>query len=171
LARVLVIVILVAVWAVVLVPPLVRARTERSGDSIGDFKYRLGVLGRTNGSPHRAPAATAPARSVAGFRAAAVPAGRQALRPDGPGPRSAAERRRTILQWLGGVNAVSGLLFAATGASLFLAMLVLALFALGAYLALWAYVRSLQAEQSAKVRYLPSRRSTPELALRRTASS
>ena len=41
-----VLVILAACWAVVLVPPMLRARTERSTDPITDFNFRLGVLGR-----------------------------------------------------------------------------------------------------------------------------
>jgi len=44
-----VLVILAALWAVVLLPPLLRSRAERVNDSIGDFNYRLDVLGRTNG--------------------------------------------------------------------------------------------------------------------------
>jgi len=48
-----VLVILAALWAVVLVPPLLRSRTERTNDSIGDFNFRLDALGRTNGALHR----------------------------------------------------------------------------------------------------------------------
>ena len=39
-----------------------------------------------------------------------------------------------------------------------------------AYLALWAWSRSVQAERADKVRYMPELR-TPELVLRRSASS
>ena len=42
--------ILAVLWAVVLLPPLLRSRSQRSADSIGDFNYKLDVLGRTNGS-------------------------------------------------------------------------------------------------------------------------
>ena len=47
-----VLVILAALWAVVLLPPLLRSRTERTNDSIGDFNFRLDALGRTNGALH-----------------------------------------------------------------------------------------------------------------------
>ena len=52
-----VLLILAAMWAAVLLPPILRARTvQRSGDTIGDFRYRLGVLGNRTG---RRQAATA----------------------------------------------------------------------------------------------------------------
>ena len=41
--------ILAVLWAVVLVPPLLRSRGQRSADSIVDFNYKLDVLGKTNG--------------------------------------------------------------------------------------------------------------------------
>ena len=44
-----VLIILAALWAVVLVPPLLRSRSQRTADSIVDFNYKLDVLGRTNG--------------------------------------------------------------------------------------------------------------------------
>ena len=58
-------------WAVVLLPPMLLSRAERANDSIGDFNYRLDVLGRTNGalrvqipqdpnSPHPPPPAVPP---------------------------------------------------------------------------------------------------------------
>ena len=50
----LVLVILAALWAVVLVAAACcESRTERSNDSIGDFNYRLDVLGHTNGTVTR----------------------------------------------------------------------------------------------------------------------
>lgn len=46
--------VLAVAWIVVLVPPVLRARSDsRSrGDSIGDFQNRLGVLSRTHSSLH-----------------------------------------------------------------------------------------------------------------------
>ncbi|HWH35859.1 MAG TPA: hypothetical protein VNT56_11140, partial [Acidimicrobiales bacterium] len=41
-----VLVILAMVWAVFLLPQLVRARAERSTDSIGAFRHQLSVLER-----------------------------------------------------------------------------------------------------------------------------
>ena len=45
-----VLLVLAVLWAVVLLPPMLRSRAERANDSIGDFNYRLDVLGRTNGA-------------------------------------------------------------------------------------------------------------------------
>ena len=45
-----VLIILAVLWAVVLLPPLLRSRSQRTADSIVDFNYKLDVLGRTNGS-------------------------------------------------------------------------------------------------------------------------
>lgn len=46
----LILLILAALWAAVLVPPVVRSRLEgRNSDSITDFSYRLGVLSQTGG--------------------------------------------------------------------------------------------------------------------------
>src|SRR5262245_63472955 len=75
---------LAALWAVVLVPPLLRSRmtNTRSADSIGEFNYKLGVLSRTGGgSLHSQPLGRPAPR-----RAAPRPATRMRFGP------SAAER-------------------------------------------------------------------------------
>ena len=79
-----VLIILAVLWAVVLVPPLLRSRSQRSADSIVDFNYKLDVLGRTNGNRRPAPPADAP-----------TPRPRPARRvpPDAPVPRAGAARR------------------------------------------------------------------------------
>jgi hypothetical protein len=43
-----VLLILAVVWAVFLVPQVLRARAARSGDSVGAFSQQLSILGRTN---------------------------------------------------------------------------------------------------------------------------
>src|SRR5262249_56924719 len=43
-----VLIILAVLWGVVLVPPLLRSRSQRNADSIVDFNYKLDVLGQTN---------------------------------------------------------------------------------------------------------------------------
>ena len=151
----LVLLILALLWAVVLLPPLLRARTERAGDSIGDFNYRLGVLGRTNGT----------------LQATSSLSQGPVVNPYAPRPRvSAAKRRRDVLSGLVLTSALTFLAAYVTGAPALWAVHVLADVLLVAFLALWAWVRSLQQEQAHKVRYLhPSR--GPELALRRTAST
>ena len=50
-----VLIILAVLWAVVLVPPLLRSRSQRSADSIVDFNYTLDLLGRTNGNLEGSP--------------------------------------------------------------------------------------------------------------------
>jgi len=49
-----VLLILAVVWAVFLVPQVLRARAARTGDSVGAFAQQLSILGRTSpaGSPH-----------------------------------------------------------------------------------------------------------------------
>jgi hypothetical protein len=143
-----VLVILAACWAVVLVPPLLRARTERSTDPITDFNFRLGVLGRTNGSLSltRSPQ----------IRASAT--------------QRAAKRRRDVLQILFAAVGVTLLVAYVTGGPAVWALQLLADLALGTFLGLWAWVRAVGTERAMKVHELPRRRA-PEFALRRAASS
>jgi hypothetical protein len=139
-------VILAALWAVVLLPPVLRSRSERTNDSIGDFNYRLDALGRTNG----------------------------ALRPGvvhrvTPAQRATKRRRdvvRVLLVAVGG----SGLVALGTNASIAWAAFAISAMAFAGFCALWAWARSIQAERAIKVRSLPHHH-TPELALRRAASS
>lgn len=156
-----VLLILAVLWAVVLVPPVLRAkRTERTGDSIGDFSYRLDVLSRTNGAGPRVR-----------HRAPVVTSGRSAPRPFAPLPASqrAAKRRRDVLTVLVAGAAITFLAAHSLRIAAFWSLQLLFDVALVAYLGLWAWVRSAQAERSAKLRYLPP--PAPEFALRRTGSS
>jgi hypothetical protein len=142
-----VLVILAALWAVVLLPPMLRSRAERANDSIGDFNYRLDVLGRTNG-----------ARRAPGSKPRAM-----------PGQRSAKRRRdvlRTFLIEVGGL----GLLAMATDIAAVWALFVLSTLALVAFCALWAWTRSVQVDRVVKVRSMPRERA-PDWVLHRAASS
>jgi hypothetical protein len=142
-----VLIILAALWAVVLLPPLLRSRAERANDSIGDFNYRLDVLGRTNGQlrvPGAQPRVT-------------------------PGQR-AAKRRRDVLRALLAIVGGLALVAAATHIMIAWALFFMAALALGAFCGLWAWARSVQMDRATKVRTL-HQRPTPELALRRAASS
>jgi hypothetical protein len=49
-----VLLILAVVWAIFLVPQVLKARAARGGDSVGAFAQQLSILGRTSpaGSPH-----------------------------------------------------------------------------------------------------------------------
>ena len=143
---VLVFLILAALWAAVLVPPLLRARTVGSNDSIGDFNHRLDLLGRTNG----------------------------ALRPEAmrvPTAARASKRRRDVARVLLLTAIVTGLLAVATNLPLAWALNVLADLALVAFFGLLVWVRSVQNERAVKVRNMPVRRQPADLELRRVASS
>jgi len=142
-----VLVILAALWAVVLLPPLLRSRAERANDSIGDFNYRLDVLGRTNG-----------ALRVAGAKPRVSPGQR------------AAKRRRDVLRALLAVVGGLGLLAMATHSPIVLALFVVSALAFGAFCALWAWARSLQMERAVKVRSM-QQQPAPDWMLRRAASS
>jgi len=142
-----VLVILAALWAVVLLPPLLRSRAERANDSIGDFNYRLDVLGRTNGQLR-------------------VPGAQPRV---SPGQR-AAKRRRDVLRALLAVVGGFALIAMATHLMIAWAVFFLSAIALAAFCGLWAWARSIQMDRAMKVHTLHQRRQ-PELALRRAASS
>jgi hypothetical protein len=136
------------IWAAVLGIPVLRSRGQASGDSISDFNYRLDVLSKTNGNGPSAPRA--------GVRAS-VP--------------SATARRRRAVAVLSGAVLVTALLALGTGAPAAWALNLVADLAFGAFLVLWAWSRSLAAEQTMKVREIPTRAQSPDFALRRAASS
>jgi hypothetical protein len=149
-----VLVILAALWAVVLLPPLLRSRTERrTSDSIGDFNFRLDALGRTNGGAPTGPGARP--------------------RPLPMAPRfDAAKRRRDVTRVLVIAVGVTGLLALATNSSMLWGLNVVADLALVAFFGLWAWARSIEHDRALKVRNMPVRGRHPsELALRRAASS
>jgi hypothetical protein len=142
-----VLVILAALWAVVLLPPMLRSRAERANDSIGDFNYRLDVLGRTNGALYAAGA-----------------------RPRVSSRQRAAKRRRDVLRTLLATVGGLGLVAIATQATLAWTLFVVSALAFAAFCALWAWSRSIQLERAVKVRSM-RRETKPDWALRRAASS
>jgi len=168
--------LLVAAWVAVLAPPLLRSRgnplkslgTPRSGDSIGDFNYRLGVLGRANGTGDGPPPRTTgplpllSAPSLPYFGAS----------PQLDAAQLSAKRRRDVFTVLGGAAGITFMLAVVSGSSAVWKLQIIADLLLGAYGALYVWYRRAAAERLAEVRYLPRAASTsPELALRRTASS
>jgi hypothetical protein len=134
------------IWAIVLGIPVLRSRGQASGDSISDFNYRLDVLSRTNGNS------------------------RPVRRPSTRIPSAAARRRRAMVA-LSGAVLLTALLALSTGAPMAFALNVVADAAFGGFLALWAWARSVSAEQSQKVREMPPREPARDFALRRVASS
>lgn len=165
-------IVLAAIWAAFLLPPIFRARAEnRPSGSISDFRRQLRVLART--SPRRAHVsplyAPRPAPSPMSMTARPVPAVARAARN-----RQSVKRRRDVLV---------GLLVAMAG-SLVLGFLppLRALWAVHvvvdvlfvAYVALLVYLRNLAAEREMKVRFLPTAAAVataePALLYRRSAN-
>jgi hypothetical protein len=148
---ILVLVILAVLWAVVLVPPLLRSRSEaRRSDSVGDFNYRLGVLSKTGGHMRTAPRAP-----------------RQDPYASAPRGMSRSQRRRRDVLL---VLTFIAVLTAGTGSSMLWAVQLFADALLVVYVLAIIRMRSLATDRRAKVAYLPNR-ARPELMLRRTGSS
>jgi hypothetical protein len=169
-----VLIILAALWAVVLVPPLLRSRSQRTADSIVDFNYKLDVLGKTNGNLGLPQTVPAPAPTV--LSRDPLPGNAPAMvRPPlvVPGPSAterSAKRRRDLVRGFSLAIIVTLLLATATRSPAAWALQMVVDLLAGIYALLWAYLRSAQAERAEKVRYMPELR-VPELALRRSASS
>jgi hypothetical protein len=151
-----VLLILAVVWAVFLVPQVVRARAEKTpADSIGAFRNQLSVLQRaTPGSP----ALARPAYGYVGGRGQISP--RELVR----------RRRQNILVGLLGAMSVTLLLGLLVPKVLVLHAALDVLFV--AYCALLVRARNLAAERHHKVRYLPGPVMTgePQLLLRQSGS-
>ena len=162
-----VLLILAVVWAVFLVPQVVRARTEsRPSDSIGAFQRQLSVLERTTPggvTPLRSyrsvsPVSSTPSAALGGGVAFALPT-RSEVR----------KRRRDILLGLLAAMAGSLVLGLVPGLRVMLGLhLVLDLLFAG-YVALLIRARNLAAEREMKVRYLAGG-PEPALLLRRAAN-
>jgi hypothetical protein len=138
-----VIFILGLIWAAVLIPPILKAKSQRPrSDSVGDFRHRLSMLGQTNGFPRSRHDAVSPSHP------AFAPA---AHRP----PQSAAQKRRQdVLLIMLGVCA--GTLFLAV-LSRMTGLFVIHLLAdavLGGYVYLLLQYKHRVHEQRAKVRFL-----------------
>ncbi|MDQ6798658.1 MAG: hypothetical protein M3011_11695 [Actinomycetota bacterium] len=178
-------VVLALIWVAVLVPPVIRARSEgRPADSISAFRRQLTVLRRAHPTAGRslvpdrprahayAPGAGAPVTSLAARRSMATaraggarPVARQALVAAGlPTSRARTLRRRrdvfVVLLATVAITLVMSLLLGLRGL-LFLNLVADVL--LGAYVALLIRQRSAKAEQDMKVRFLPGAQADPGL--------
>lgn len=188
-----VLIILAVLWAVVLVPPLLRSRSQRSADSIVDFNYTLDLLGRTNGNVegpaadlngpnHAVRAAETPTAPHPAFRhGSALPSTAQIRTTPLPVAPSlgfstttavqrSAKRRRDVLRVLSASIVVTLVVALVAHVAAVWALQVLVDLSMGVYLSLWAWARGIQADRIDKVRYMPELR-VPELALRRSVSS
>jgi len=129
--------LLAVVWAIVLVPPYLRHRSDaRPGSSVNSFQQGLDVLGRT-----------APSGSLGPVRPSGpgVPVGRAALR----------RRRGEVLVALAAFAGFTLLLAVAFGGLLVLAHMA-ADVALAGYLYLLVQIRRAADDHAHKVRYLPA---------------
>jgi Flp pilus assembly protein TadB len=159
-----VLLILALVWAVFLVPQLIRARAEANpADSIGAFRKQLAVLERTG------------PRAVGALPAPAAATSRGS--PDGASPRPGRglvrKRRRQILVGLLAAMSVSLVLGLMPGLLPLLLVHVLLDVLCGVYVAQLIRVRNLALEREIKVRYLPSTERSehePTLLLSRSAN-
>jgi hypothetical protein len=170
---VVVLIVLAAVWAAFLLPPILRARSEhRPSGSISDFRRQLHVLART--SP-----GAAGATRVTPIRPGVAP---RSSRPLGAAPagaplrlgrsRQSVKRRRDV--FVGLLVAMAGSLVLGVLPplrALWAVHVVLDLLFAG-YVAALVYLRNLAAEREMKVRFLPPPVRAPEPALlyRRSAN-
>jgi hypothetical protein len=142
-----VLLILAVVWAVFLVPQVVRARAEKTpADSIGAFRNQLSVLERT----------TPPigGRRTPTMGAMGLPRASSYQRSVARATREQVRRRRlAIMVRLLGAMAVTLVLSLVIGPMLYVHIFVDLLFV--AYCGLLARARTLATERDVKVRYLP----------------
>jgi hypothetical protein len=169
-------------WGAFFLWPVLSGRSSgRRADSIGDFSYRLGVIGKTGGHSRRRrsaqqhqqpaiavsmPPAIPPARPLGGAGSPGV------TRLVHPSTMSRSQRRRRDVLLLLGVAVLSSLLLAiVAGNPLFWAVQLFTDLLLGAYLVLLVRMKQTASERQAKVHYLPSPTPAPTLVLRRSSAS
>ena len=165
-----VLLILAVIWAVVLVPPMLRARSEaRPADSIGNFRHQLSVLRRTG------PAVVPPAHALrlSGFAAAAPPPTYRMARSYSPEAARRARtmrRRRDVLFTLVAAMALTLLLGLLPPFRAVLWLHVACDLAFAAYVGMLIKMRNQAAEREMKLRFLPTAQPDNVLLLRRSAN-
>ena len=165
-----VLLILAVVWAMVLVPPALRARAEgRPADSISHFRRQLSTLQRTEPRWGRSGSAMAGRQSPV---AVAAPPARHARSPMRATPQSSAQkRRRDILVGLLAAMVISLVLGAVPSLRVLWIVHVLADVLFVGYVALLVRMRNAVAEREMKLRFLPGAGPQVEpLLLRRSAN-
>lgn len=172
-----VLLILAIVWAVVLVPPWLRNRSEsRPADSISSFRRQLSVLERA--TPGGAASSVTPIRRPMPAPPPAPPIGPAYARPArtrAPRPmtsrRMARKRRRDIFSGLLVLMATTLLLSFLPGFQVLRTVHVVLDVLFVAYVALLVRAQRLAVEREMKVHYLPgSMAAEPALLLRRSAN-
>lgn len=164
-----VLLILALIWAVVLVPPMLRARSEaRPADSIGNFRHQLSVLRRTG------PTVVPPAHALrlSGFAGAApAPTYRMArtYSPEAARRARTMRRRRDVLLTLVAAMALTLLLGLLPPFRAVLWLQVASDLAFAAYVGMLIKMRNQAAEREMKLRFLPTAQPDNVLLLRRSA--
>lgn len=174
-----VLLVLAVLWGAFFLWPILSGRSSgRRADSIGDFTYRLGVIGKTGGHRRRreAPAAIPVAMppSIPPARPLGKPGGPGAASVARPGAMSRAQRRRRDVLLILGVGVLSSLLLAiVAGNPLFYLVQAMTDVLLVGYLVLLVRMKQVATERRAKVHYLPAPASAPapSLVLRRSSVS
>jgi hypothetical protein len=138
-----VIFILGLIWAAVLIPPILRARSAQPrSDSVGDFRYRLSMLGQTNGFHRHRFERTSVAKPVFA----------PSTRPGGQSP--AQKRRQDVLFVLLGVCAGTLFLAVLSRMTALFGLHLLADGLLAGYVYLLVQYKHRAQEQRTKVRFL-----------------
>jgi hypothetical protein len=179
-----VLVVLAVLWGAFFLWPILSGRSSgRRADSIGDFSYRLGVIGKTGGHslrrrrapqpqaiPVAMPPAIPPARPLGAAGAPKPGAPRVAIAR--PASMSRSQRRRRDVLLVLGVGVLSSLLLAiVAGNPLFWLVQGFTDVLLVAYLALLLRMKQTAMERQAKVHYLPAPPAAPQMVLRRSSVS
>jgi hypothetical protein len=178
-----VLIVLAVLWGAFFLWPILSGRSSgRRADSIGDFSYRLGVIGKTGGHSRRRRSAQPPAIPVAmppaipparplGAAGVNAPLG-SPLAVVGSSAMSRSQRRRRDVLLLLGVAVLSSLLLAVfAGNPLFWLVQLFTDALLAGYLVLLVRMKQTANERRAKVHYLPTPPSAPALVLRRSSVS
>lgn len=140
--------ILAGVWALFLIPPYVRNRSERSADSISSFHRHLSTLERTRPNARHLTSvavAASPNLHAVAIPSPAIPVGRGEAR----------RRRREVLFTLIGAVAITMLLAFLLGGIVILCNLLADALLIG-YLYLLVQLRKTEAEREIKVQYRPT---------------
>ncbi len=170
------ILLLVVLWAAAglwLIPPMLRGRGQRRpADSVGDFSYRLGVIGKTGGHERHRPSGrlpNTPRPTASGYRPVGARPGAPVRYAPSASTTPAQRRRRDVLLGLmvaAGVTLLAGLF---TGATLVWGLFLVVAVLLLAYMYALARMQQMKLERETKVRYLPGRSPVPQFAYRQQA--
>jgi hypothetical protein len=172
-----VLLVLAALWGAFFLWPILSGRSSgRRADSIGDFTYRLGVIGKTGGHrrrrqpPTAIPVAMPP--SIPPSRPLGAAGNPGVTRISSPATMTRSQRRRRDVLLVLGVAVLSTLLLAVVaGNPLFYLVQAFTDVMLVAYLALLVRMKQTAIERKAKVHYLPAPAPAPSLVLRRSSVS